>query len=451
MRGASPALLASALLLAAAGKGVAQDPGDSAADPPTWAEDVAPVLHERCVVCHRRGSIGPMELVTYEDARRWAPLIEERVRTRIMPPWHLDPTVGVRAYRNDRSLSEAEIETVVRWVRAGAPRGDAAEVPPPPSFPDDDVWRLETEEGLGPPDLVVRSDPFTVPAEGQDLWWRSRVPSGIREARWLEAVEVRPSPGGRAVTHHVLVGLDQQEKGVTGLASTARDDIMSAGLLTEFAIGKMGEIYPEETGKLILPGAELEFEVHYLPSGHRLEDDRVEVGLWFYDEGEEPKYRTILRAFNASPPATLEIPPRTVTVHDRSYVLEAPARLESFQPHMHMRGKAMSMEAVLPDGRRETLAMVDRFQFAWHINYIFEPDAAPLLPAGTVLHFTVWHDNTADHPTNPDPDQFVTWGDRAVDEMGHAWVGVTYLEEEDFEALAAERRRSRDGGSSPPR
>jgi hypothetical protein len=122
------------------------------------------------------------------------------------------------------------------------------------------------------------------------------------------------------------------------------------------------------------------------------------------------------------------------------YVMQAPARIENFQPHMHMRGKSMSMEAVYPDGRKEVLSAVNNFQWNWHVNYIYADHVAPLLPKGTVLVFTAWHDNTAANPNNPDPKQWVGWGDRTVDEMAHAWVDVTYLEQEEFERLVAERK-----------
>jgi len=420
----------------------AQDQVASAADANaevTYASDIAPILNENCVACHREGSIGPMPLTTFDEVKQWAPLIKFRVEERIMPPWHIDPTIGIQEFKNDRSLTEEEIDLISTWVDNGAPQGDPSVTPPIPEEEDAHVWRLNREQGLGQPDMVIKSEPFTVPAQGQDKWWRPVVETGLTQERWLKAIEVRPSPEGRQVTHHVLVGLQQEEEGITGLASSAADQVMSSGLLTEFAIGKAGEVYPENTGKLMLPGSRLDFELHYWPNGVRVEDDQVEVGLWFYDEGERPQYRTILTFFNASPASRLEIPPNSVTMHETVHTLPAPARIESFQPHMHMRGKAMSMEAIYPDGRREMLSMVDNFQFAWHVNYLFETDAAPLLPKGTKLIFKVWHDNTADHPTNPDPDQFVTWADRSVDEMGHAWVGVTYLEQEDYEQMQAER------------
>ena len=152
-----------------------------------------------------------------------------------------------------------------------------------------------------------------------------------------------------------------------------------------------------------------------------------------------PPNRTILNIFQAVD-EELDIPPGQISVTQNFHVMQAPGRLENFQPHMHMRGKAMSMEAIYPDGRKELLSSVDNFQWNWHVNYVYEEDVAPLLPKGTTLVFTAWHDNTEDNPNNPDSRQWVGYGDRTVDEMAHAWVDVTYLEQEDFDRQVAERR-----------
>jgi mono/diheme cytochrome c family protein len=441
-----PAVLAVALLVPGAtlagqqGVALAQRPAVATAAV-TFTRDVAPILQQKCQVCHQPGSIAPMSLITYEEVRQFGALIKQRVEQRIMPPWHIDKDIGVQEFRNDRSLSDEQIATIAAWVEAGMPRGDVADMPAPAKWPDATQFTLAQQ--FGPPDLVIKSDPYDVQAHGQDVWWRPEVPTGLTEPRWLRAVQVKPSyPGGRKVTHHTLATLLQEENGITGLASTAAGSVNNAGLLTEWAIGKVGEIYPEDTGKLLLPGSKIRFEVHYSTmAGIEVPDDQVELALWFYPQGYTPKYRTILRIFNVSNANTLEIPPHTLTTHQSSFVLPAPTRLESFQPHMHMRGRAMSMEALYPDGRREVLSMVSNFQWKWHNNYIYAENSAPLLPKGTVLQFTVWHDNTANNPHNPDPDQYITWGDRTVDEMGHAWVGVTYLEQDDFDRLTAERKQ----------
>jgi hypothetical protein len=408
--------------------------------PVTFTKDVAPILQQKCQSCHRPGSIAPMTLTTYEDAVRRATRIRSRVASRTMPPWHIDRTIGIQDFKNDRSLTDAEIAIITRWIDQGTPRGDPKDMPAPLSFPDPAVWALK--EQFGEPDLVIKSKPFTVEASGQDKWWRPVVETGLTEPRWVRAIEVKPSLDGRRNVHHVLALLNQPEEGITGLASTAMHSghRMSAGLFMEWAIGKVGEIFPENAGKLMLPGSQIRWEVHYYSAGRQVKDDVVELGVWFYPKGYVPKNRTILRMFNAAAGSELDIPPHKTAVTQNMYVLPAPARIENFQPHMHMRGKAMSMEAIYPDGRRETLSMVSNFQWRWHVNYIYGDSAAPLLPKGTMLVFTAWHDNTASNTNNPDPSQWVGWGDRTVDEMAHVWVDVTYLEQDEFDKLVASRK-----------
>jgi hypothetical protein len=419
------------------GYGVSQA-GARRVPPPTFARDVMPILQEKCQVCHRPGSIAPMALMTYEDAVKAAPRIRGRVMARTMPPWHISRSVGIQQFKNDRSLSDAQIQTMVEWIDGGTPRGEMADMPAPVTWPDDAKWQMG--ERFGAPDLVLKSAPFNVQESGQDKWWRPSTPTGLTKPRWVRAIEIKPSLAGRKAVHHVLTTLQQNEGGmITGLASTAHDMPMSAGLFMEWAVGKTGEIFADSAGKLMLPGSNIRWEVHYYSPGVPVPNDEVELGIWFYPETYTPKYRTILRMFNAIG-AELDIPPNSRTMVQNFYVMPAPGRLENFQPHMHMRGKAMSMEAVYPDGRREVLSMVDNFQWRWHVNYIYADDAAPLLPKGTTLVFTAWHDNTTENPNNPDPRQWVGYGDRTVDEMAHVWVDVTYLEQEDFDRMTAARR-----------
>jgi hypothetical protein len=413
----------------------------------TWAKDVAPIVQAKCEVCHRPGSIAPMPLTTYEEARRKARQIRQRVQARTMPPWHLDKTVGIQAFKNDRSLTDAEIRTITEWVDGGTPMGDPKDLPASVAWPDDRAWQLADKVG-GPPDMIVKSRPYTVMARGQDKWWRPLVETNLTEPRWVRAIEVKPShPQGRRVVHHVLTMLEQPEQRVTGIASTAAHlhaSPMSAGLFMEWAVGKAGEIFNPDAGKLLLPGAKIRWEVHYYAIGEQVPDDQVELGIWFYPKGFTPKHRTVLRMFNVAPGSELDIPPGQKAMTQNFYQLQAPARLENFQPHMHMRGRAMMMEAVYPDGRREVLSHVNNFQWNWHVNYIYADDAAPVLPKGTTLVFTAWHDNTALNPNNPDPEQWVGWGDRTVDEMAHAWVDVTYLEQADYDRIVAERKKARE-------
>jgi hypothetical protein len=332
------------------------------------------------------------------------------------------------------------IATLVNWVDSGTPLGSSADMPPAPKFPDPNRWQYADK--FGAPDIVLRSKPFDMPARTQDKWFRPVTETGMKEARWVRAIEIKPvNPEHRKVVHHVLTLLEQQETdGITNLAHEAHDVQRSAGLFMEWAVGKVGEIYSGDAGKLMLPDSKIRWEVHLHAIGEEMKNIEVELGIYLYPKGFVPERRTVLRMFDVSRGSELDIPPNSKTITQNVYTLQAPARLENFQPHMHMRGKALSLEAVYPDGRKEVLSAVNNFQWNWHVNYVYADNAAPLLPKGTMLVFTAWHDNTTANPNNPDPKQWVGWGDRTVDEMAHAWVDVTYLEQPEFERLVAERK-----------
>ena len=341
----------------------------------TYARDVAPIFQQKCETCHRSGSMAPMSLVTYEEARPWARAIREKVANRIMPPWHLDQTVGIQEFENDISLSDDEIAAIVGWVDAGAPLGDPNDLPAPVDWPADDIWRLAEEPGYGDPDLVVRSTPWTQAAAGQDQWYQPVVDTGLTEDRWVRALEVRPSRAGRPIVHHAVAYLIQDED--PGDHEAVVDVPGTGSYFTEFAVGKIGDIFRENTGKLLKAGSQIRFDIHYHSVGEEL-TDQTEVAVWFYPRGEVPKYRVYPQAMGVRQAmATLDIPPGEITTHEAFVPLRLPARLENFQPHMHVRGKAMSMEAVYPDGRSEMLNYVDRFDFNWHVNYVYTDDSAP--------------------------------------------------------------------------
>ena len=227
---------------------------------PTFTKDVAPIFQEKCQACHRAGYIAPMSLVTYEEVRPWVRSIKGRIAARQMPPWHIDRTVGIQKFKNDRSLTDAELDTVVRWIDAGAPKGDPNDLPPAKEFARDDVWNL-TELFGGPPDLVIKSTPYTMPALAQDHWWKPEVPTGLAEDRWIRGIEIRPSTvPGRKITHHALARLQQEE--TDPLALGAASDV-GPGLLMEWAVGKQGEIMRPNSGKLIKAGSSIVWDIHY--------------------------------------------------------------------------------------------------------------------------------------------------------------------------------------------
>jgi len=407
----------------------------SASNAITFTKDIAPIFQEKCESCHRTDSIAPMSLVTYEEARPWAKAIRERIITRQMPPWHIDKTVGIQKFKNDRSLSDAQIDTIVKWVDAGSPKGDAKDMPAPKQWPDEKKWNYA--DLYGQPDLVIKSPDWTTPAVGLDAWYKPVVPTGLTEPRVVRAIEIRPATvKGRKVTHHALARLQQDDP------NSATDDAPGVGgLFMEWAVGKQGEQMRPDTGKQMLPGSKIIFEMHYHSIGEEIKD-HVELGIYFYPKGQEPKFRQTLAALQsvAGSSRNIDIPPNSTFVSQNFIPMRSAGRVESYQPHMHLRGKAMSMEAILPTGQTIMLSHVNNFNFNWHNSYVYSDDVAPLLPKGTILKITSWYDNTRSNKNNPDPDQWVGFGDRTVDEMGHAWVNITYMNEPDYQAEVGKRK-----------
>ena len=406
---------------------------------PTFSKDIVPIFQEKCQECHHTGSMAPMSLVTYEETRPWAKSIKQRVATHQMPPWHLDKTVGIQHFINDRSLNDDQLETIVRWVDQGSPLGDPKDAPPARIWSNDNGWKLKAQ--FGEPDMVIKSEDYTMPAHGQDVWFKPQTDINLTEPRWVRAVEMRPSTlPGRRIMHHVLANLVQSE-------NSPEDAFAGPGLLMEWAVGKNFDIYRENSGKLLLPGAKIRWELHLHAVGEQIRD-HAELAVYLYPKGQEPKNRVRLQSFWAFPifgGAGLDISPNSLSSTVGYHVLPHPARLENFQPHMHLRGKAMEMAAILPTGETQILSYVNNFNFNWMTNYIYTDDAAPVLPAGTVIKITAWYDNTRANPNNPDPDQWVGFGDRTVDEMGHAWVNVTYLSDQDYKDWAAKHKPERRG------
>jgi hypothetical protein len=419
-------ILSAALLLP--GAAAAAD----AAKAPTFTKDIAPIFQEKCESCHRPDSMAPMSLMTYAEARPWARSIKTRVGDRQMPPWQIDRTVGIQKFKNDRSLTDDQVDTIVRWVDAGSPQGDPKDMPPAKHWTDGQGWNFAAQFGQKEPDLIIKSYDFTMPAVSQDVWDKRVTPSGITEPRWVRAIEIRPETlKGRKVTHHAIAYLEQAEPGVA----------TPLGLPTpfmEWAVGKQGEMMRPDVGKLLLPGSKFHWDIHYSEAGEEI-TSKVEMGIYFYPKGQEPKYRDSLSLVPAAL-GLLDIRPNTVAVEEGFTTLREAARIESFQAHMHLRGKAMMLEAILPNGQKQVISLVSDFNFNWMTTYVYADDVAPLLPKGTILKVTAWHDNTTAKKSNPDPNQWVGWGDRTVDEMAHAWINIVYMKDEDFKIEQDKRR-----------
>jgi mono/diheme cytochrome c family protein len=384
--------------------------------------DVLPVIQQNCQVCHQEGAIGPMSLMTYQDARRWSRRIRDMVVNREMPPYQYDVDYGVQELKYDPRMSEDDIATINAWVEQGMPEGDMADAPPPMTWPDPAEFRLA--ERFGPPDVIIRSTPYDVPAVGQDRWWQPVVDAGIPEDRCIRAIETKPSVAGRAVAHHA----NSNWVGGGG-----------GGMLSEYALGKIGEIIPEGACRTAPGGAQVRFDIHYWPNGVEVNDDQVEIGLWLHDEDYEPDYQQSLTLYFLDGGRGYDIAPHGTLMTRGIHQWNTPVRLDSWQPHGHTRLVAMRMEILRANGRIEPVSMVSNWSALWHHSHIYADDAAPLLDVGDKIIMTAWYDNTENNRYNPDPDQWVGIGDRTADEMSHAWIAVTHLDEEGYERLVAER------------
>ncbi len=306
----------------------------------TFAKNVAPILQQKCQVCHSPNSIAPMSLLTYDDAKKYARGIKNKVSDRLMPPWHMDKTVGIQEFKNDRSLSDAEIATIVRWVDQGTPMGNPKDLPPPATFPDPRAAG-NSRSSYGEPDLVLKSPPYTLAARTQDKWFRPVTDTGLTEPRWVRAIEIRPANlDGRKIVHHVLTMLEQREEGgITNLASSAHDMQMTAGLFMEWAVGKTGELFNTDAGKLMLPGSKDPLgdpHVRHRP-GDQGQPGRARHLL--LPEGlRVPPHRTVLRMFDVSRGEDLDIPPNSTAMTQNFFVMPgAGAHRELPAAHAHAR------------------------------------------------------------------------------------------------------------------
>ena len=412
--------------------------------PLTYATDVASIIQENCQVCHRAGGIGPMELVTYENVKLYAPLIKIKVENRVMPPYYYDNDVGIQELKHDWRLSQEDINTVVAWVDQGAPLGNPDDMPPPAELLDTEDWSLAAE--FGPPTVTAPSTPIDVPATGLDLWHRPIVEiQGLPEGkeRCIKALQVKPRGAAKTVVHHA-----------NSTFRTMQDDgsLKETGdRATEYAMGKLGEIIPDGVCRVLPADAYVRWDIHLYPGGlgmtavnDVIEGNVVDLGIWLHPADYEYKYKQDLALYGIRE-GELVMPPHGTAMTQGFRTFDHPVRIDSFQPHGHLRLRSASLEVFYPEtNQTEIIGMVSNWSATWHQSHIFEDDAAPLLPAGAVLIMKQWYDNTAGNPNNPDPDQWVDNGSRTADEMSHFWIAVTHLDEEGYEELLAERKTAEE-------
>ena len=406
----------------------------------TYTSDVAKIINDNCVVCHRPGGIGPMSFIGYEEVRPWAPLIQMKVANREMPPYAYDHGIGIQDLQGDWRLSQKEIDTVVAWVDSGSQYGDNDIVVQPPNLADPDEWNFVGD--FGQPNLIIPSVPIDIPASGNDLWHKHLVPTGLTADRCIKAVQVKPRGDAKSVVHHAN--------------SNVVIDGGREGMLTEYAMGKWGEIVPEGVCRTLPANSQVRWDIHMFPGGlgamapgSVIQDNVVEIGLWLYseEESQELKYKQDLSLYRLGNQDDIVIPPHGYYMTQGFHSFDHPVRLDSFQPHGHLRMNAASLEIFYPEtGRTEEISQVSNWSATWHHSHLYEPDVAPLIPAGAVIVLKQWYDNTANNPNNPDPDMWVVGGSRTGDEMTHAWLAITHLDEEGYEKLLEERDEKVSGG-----
>jgi hypothetical protein len=396
----------------------------------TFSKDVAPILQRSCQNCHRPGAIAPMSLLTYQDARPWVRSIKAKVAQREMPPYYIDRNIGIQKFKDDPSLSDAEVATIVKWADSGAAQGNPADMPAARKFDDVDKWHL------GTPDLVVLSPEHVVPAAGADVWLDQYSDSGLTEDRYIKAVEVKPaSAASMKVLHHA-------HQYMVPASADVEDPFVSINgdeSLNEYSLGKNADLFPEKSGRLIKAGSKIRFNVHYHSNGEQI-TSQAAVAMVFYPKGYVPKHVVHTDGIGTTSMQNLDIPGNASDVRADGYKhFDTAVKITAFQPHMHNRGKRECLEALYPDGRTETLNCAN-FNFGWGIVYNYEDNVAPVLPAGSFLHVINWHDNSSANRGNPEPRNWVGSGNRTIDEMAHSWVSWYALTDEEYKEEAAVRR-----------
>jgi hypothetical protein len=430
---------------------------------PTFAKDVAPIIFNKCAVCHRPGETAPMSLLSYQEVRPWSRDISEQVARHIMPPWYAGPASSLK-FRNDRRLSQDEINTIVAWVDGGCPKGDDKDLPPIPRFAQG--WTL------GEPDMVIPMPvEYEVPAEGEIPMQNFYTPVPFTEDRWVSAVELRP--GNPAVVHHAIVNVTVLPEGsriVAGRAVRAdssqvqaptsrpgsafreggdevvqtQDSFVRAGAfkLVGEAPGKGAEVHAAGSAKRIRPGMYFQFNIHYQPDG-RVEKDRSMLGLWFskvpvthevltkgvtdqvFVGGKEITETKVVNGKQVMVRGKIpNIPPMVDNWEISSQtVIKEDITIEAFAPHMHLRGKDIRYILQWPDGHQQTLLDVPNYDFNWQLHYELE---TPLkVPAGSKLIAIAHYDNSLKNRYNPAPQKEVRWAEQSWDEMFIPWFEFT--------------------------
>lgn len=387
----------------------------------TYSNQIARIMNANCVFCHRQGQIAPFTLTSYDDVAGWAAMIDEVVRLERMPPWHADAERG--HFENDARLSDADKALIAQWVENGAPEGDPDDLPEPPQFADG--WMIPTPDEI----VYMRDKAYRVPATGVVEYQHFVVDPGWTEDKWITAIE--PRPDNPSVVHHILIFVIPPDGRVnTGIGSG--NDFLGA-----FAPGLRPEPLADGLARYVQAGSKLVFQMHYTPNGTP-QDDRSYCGFVFTDPEDVKKEVRVASALNA----VFQIPPHAAEFPVQArHVFTDDTLLLTLMPHMHLRGKAFRYEATYPDGKKEVLLDVPRYDFGWQTNYrLAKPK---LMPRGTRMDCYAVYDNSEDNLNNPDPERTVGFGDQTWDEMMIGFFEATPaaedLQDPDYQAQRLSR------------
>lgn len=406
----------------------------------TYHNRVSRIIQSHCQECHRDGGVAPFALNTFEEVSGQSGAIRQVIEKNLMPPWFAArPEKGTASpFANDCSLADLERDDLLAWLNGGRPVGDPQDAPLPRSFVPG--WQI------GKPDLVLQMpQPIAVKATGTMPYQNVVIETGLTEDKYIRAVEVKPT--ARDVVHHVLVFvMPPAKQGEKLPGRTEGDDETDGtdGFFAAYAPGYDALVFNEGYGKVIPAGSRLKFQIHYTPNGTATQD-QSQIGLIFADKRPE---HLVSVAGIAQP--RLAIPPGADNFEvSTSRPIPTDTTLLAFFPHMHLRGKAFRYEATLPDGRRQTLLDIPRYDFNWQLSYRF---AEPVtLPAGSTVQVTAWYDNSKNNPANPDPTRTVRWGPQTDDEMMigyieyHATGDTLSRERINIEAVFKVMDKNKDG------
>ena len=407
----------------------------------TFSKDIVPILQRSCQNCHHAGGGAPMPLETYQQVRRYAARIKERtaIRDRMgaMPPFFLEKDIGIQQFKDDRSLSDEDLSKIQAWVDNGAPEGNPSDAPAPLVFSDDVGWKL------GEPDLVLRSQDMTMPAVGPDRWGDiGIVPTGLTQDRYVKSVEIREindipkdaaneTVGGRYIFHHMTY-----QSGV--LSEDGKDIIGQTTSWPIHEVGRNPDIFPDKAGRLLPAHSALALTASHLhANGWRETTAHLEFGFKFFPIGYEPEYRrggALLGNGN-----DIDIKPNEAGQEFHSFVtLQQHTKIIAFEPHLHAPGVRMCIEAIW--GMNQFTLNCVGYDHNWVEQYVYQDDAAPVLPKGTILHIVGFLDTTKDNPNLADTRNWAGGGRRSVSNM---FIDLGYsvnLTEEQFQEEMAIRR-----------